>query len=238
MRRRERSCVSLTYLGHSSAFFCWCQVLEPRTKTIFVFACRLLSSLHQVSCLSAPLSSATPSRGCAWITSCSVSGSFLSIPSTRLSKQDEACPRHRSFHGACACGAVSYTIDCSLTKASICHCKTCQAWSGGVFIYVETKNAKISNEEYLTGSFCKTCGSSIYCKITASGPMECVLHFGAGTLQDWKSVKLDQEIFFDRKPAGYVRVMCSLLLHSASICFLHACCILCVVGISMEIARR
>lgn len=117
-----------------------------------------------------------------------------------------------SFSGACACGAVTYTIEESLKKASICHCKTCQAWSGGVFLYVETKNAQVNNKENLSvwkssewaeRAFCKTCGSSVYGRITAPGPMEGVYHFGAGTLQDWKDIKLDKEIFIDRKPDGY-----------------------------------
>lgn len=117
-----------------------------------------------------------------------------------------------SFTGSCACGAVTYALGDSLQKASICHCKTCQAWSGGVFVYVESRNATVNNQEHLTvwkssdrgeRAFCKTCGSSMYCRITAPGPMEGVYHFGAGTLQDWKDIVLDKEIFIDRKPQGY-----------------------------------
>lgn len=90
--------------------------------------------------------------------------------------------------------------------------QACQAWSGGVFVYVETKNAQVDNEDNLTvwkssdwaeRAFCKTCGSSVYCRVTAPGPMEGVYHFGAGTLADWKDSETNQEIFIDRKPNGY-----------------------------------
>jgi len=129
-------------------------------------------------------------------------------------------PRHyftsrnmSSFDGACACGAVTYTIqDDDLKEAAICHCKVCQAWSGGVFVYVASKHVDIKNKENLTTwnssdwaerAFCQTCGSSLYCKITAPGPMQGEHHFGAGTLKDWKDIKLKKEIFIDRKPNGY-----------------------------------
>lgn len=117
-----------------------------------------------------------------------------------------------SYEGACACGAVSYTIDEDLSEASICHCKTCQAWSGGVFVYVQSKKVEVKNQanvsvwkssEWGERGFCKTCGSNVYCRITAPGPMEGQYHIGAGTLKDWKGIKLTSQIFIDRKPDGY-----------------------------------
>jgi hypothetical protein len=45
--------------------------------------------------------------------------------------------------GSCACGAVTYTIQWSdpnnvlTNRASICHCTTCSAWSGGIYTYME-----------------------------------------------------------------------------------------------------
>jgi len=117
-----------------------------------------------------------------------------------------------SYEGACACGAVSYTITGEIKEASTCHCKTCQAWSGGVFVYVQSKHVQLNNEDKLTTwrssewaerAFCTTCGSSIYCRITAPGPLQGEYHIGAGTLKDWKGIKLDKQIFIDRKPDGY-----------------------------------
>lgn len=112
--------------------------------------------------------------------------------------------------GACACGKVTYTIPEELTEASICHCKLCQAWTGGIFIYVESKGVTFQGDlqiwnssEYVERANCSTCHSCIYCKITAPGPMQNMYHVAAGTLEDWKDIKLENEIFIDRKPAGY-----------------------------------
>lgn len=119
-----------------------------------------------------------------------------------------------SYTGSCACGAVQYTINDDLQQqASICHCTTCQAWSGGVFLYVASKNVQIrdpernvqiwKSSEWAERAFCRTCGSALYCRITAEGPMHGEYHVAAGTLTDWKDIQLQKEIFVDRKPAGY-----------------------------------
>lgn len=52
-------------------------------------------------------------------------------------------------------------------------------------------------------AFCKTCGSSIYYKVTAAGPLQGNYYFCPGGLDDWKDMKLNKEIYIDQKPAGY-----------------------------------
>lgn len=117
------------------------------------------------------------------------------------------------YEGACACGAVTYTIEGEIKQADVCHCTTCQACSGGVALLVAVTTPQVTlmgtenittwkSSDWAERGFCSTCGSSLYSLLTA-GPMQGYYYFGAGTLKDWKDIKLGGEYFIDRKPAGY-----------------------------------
>lgn len=116
--------------------------------------------------------------------------------------------------GKCVCGAVSYTVKKDVHEVGVCHCGMCRAWSGGVFIGLAAKKdeAEVKGEDNLTiftsspwaeRAFCSKCGSSMFYRVTAPGPMNGDFHFGAGTLDDWGDAKLSEEIFIDRKPDAY-----------------------------------
>ncbi|MEM7544903.1 MAG: GFA family protein [Pseudomonadota bacterium] len=119
-----------------------------------------------------------------------------------------------SLTGKCLCGAVSYTISKDQREVGACHCSSCQAWSGGVFIGIQAgkDEAVLTGEENLTifkssewaeRAFCSKCGSSLFYRVTAPGPMQGDFHFGAGTLTDWDGLAMNDEIFIDRKPDAY-----------------------------------
>lgn len=112
------------------------------------------------------------------------------------------------FEGKCACGQITYQILDKPKEVGICHCKICQAVSGGVYFFLETKQLKVQNEdkltkwpssEYCDRAFCSLCGSNLYCFIK---PMN-AYHVSPGSLADWKDLKLTHEIFIDRKPTCY-----------------------------------
>lgn len=116
--------------------------------------------------------------------------------------------------GKCACGAVRYRIDKDETEVGPCHCGTCRAWTGGVFIGLQAGRDEtvIEGEEHLTiwkssdwaeRGFCSKCGSSLFYRLTVPGPMQGEYHFGAGTLDDWGDLKIAGEIYIDKKPAAY-----------------------------------
>lgn len=119
------------------------------------------------------------------------------------------------YQGACACGKVTYVIQQALKSVSVCHCTTCQAWSGGIALYFEAQgdNVKVegkdnlsiwTSSEYCERAFCNVCGSSMYSRVTVAGPMENVHHFAAGTLKNWDGIDhIETEIFIDRKPDVY-----------------------------------
>lgn len=112
------------------------------------------------------------------------------------------------LQGKCACGKVTYKTNDDIKEVSICHCKICQAVSGGIYFYFEAKNLEITNKDNLTvwkssehaeRVFCSTCGSTVYCYIPALK----AYHVSPGTLDDWKDLKLTSQIFIDRKPVCY-----------------------------------
>jgi hypothetical protein len=117
--------------------------------------------------------------------------------------------------GACACGGVTYSIQQQEKSVSVCHCLMCQAWSGGIALYFEAAGSNVqvdgrnnltiwTSSEYCERAFCKICGSSMYSRVTVSGPMENVHHFAAGTLHNWEGIDhIETECFSDRKPSVY-----------------------------------
>ena len=115
---------------------------------------------------------------------------------------------------SCLCGAVTIDIPKAPDTAGACHCSMCRKWSGGVYLGVHLKpgDATISGEDNIacyTSSdwaercFCKTCGTNLFYRVTAPGPMHGDLHMGLGLLDDPSGIALTEEIFIDLKPEGY-----------------------------------
>ena len=92
---------------------------------------------------------------------------------------DKQTPQPR-ISGSCLCGASKYTVS-QPTLANICHCKSCQKWTGSAFISQvwsskstlhlsesASENVRMyadSNTDSgntLNRHFCGTCGSSLY----------------------------------------------------------------------------
>ncbi|WP_299600492.1 GFA family protein [uncultured Tateyamaria sp.] len=119
-----------------------------------------------------------------------------------------------SRSGSCMCGAVKFTIAKPITETGACHCSMCRKWSGGVFLGVQVPKGgmQIEGEDNLTvytssewaeRAFCKHCGSSMFYRVTAPGPMNGDMHVGMGTFADASGIPLTGELFIDLKPDGY-----------------------------------
>lgn len=119
-----------------------------------------------------------------------------------------------SKSGGCMCGDVRFEIASDPKETGACHCGMCRKFSGGVYLGVEVAPAdmKITKEDGLAiytssawaeRAFCKTCGSSLFYRVTAQGPMKGTCHVGLGSFDDPAGVALTGEIFIDRKPDGY-----------------------------------
>lgn len=116
--------------------------------------------------------------------------------------------------GGCLCGAVRYRIAAVPDHADACHCGMCRKWSGGVFLAVavapgdlifenEDNLACYPSSDWAERAFCKTCGSSLFYRLTVPGPHRGACHVGIGSLDDPSDLPLVSEIFIDEKPDGY-----------------------------------
>ena len=114
--------------------------------------------------------------------------------------------------GSCLCRAVTFEILEEVRETGACHCMICRKWSGGVYLAVEVAagNLRVSGEvQAYTSStwaercFCPKCGSSLWYRLTAEGPMQGTYHLAFGTLDDRDDVRMQGEIFVDRKPDAY-----------------------------------
>lgn len=119
-----------------------------------------------------------------------------------------------SHTGSCMCGAVRFTISVPVTETAACHCSMCRKWSGGVFMALQLPAdvVKIEGEDaikvftssaWAERAFCGTCGSNLFYRVTAEGPMQGEIHLAMGVLDDPTGVALSTELFIDLKPAGY-----------------------------------
>lgn len=111
--------------------------------------------------------------------------------------------------GACLCGAIRYTAEADVHDTHSCHCKDCQAWTGGIGLAVRaTSPVKVEGEDHLgiykssdygERAFCKACGSSLFWRMQ-DGSMNMIF---AGSISDKSSLKLAGQIFIDSKPDYY-----------------------------------
>lgn len=116
--------------------------------------------------------------------------------------------------GGCLCGAVRYGITAPVDHLDVCHCAMCRKHSGGIATTVAVQPDQIdwtgtdhigvySSSEWAERGFCKTCGSSLFWRMTAEGPAQGYLSLSAGTLDDLTGLPLKTEIYIDHKPGGY-----------------------------------
>lgn len=116
--------------------------------------------------------------------------------------------------GGCLCGAVKYTLNRTPEAVGACHCSMCRKWSGGIYLGIEVppdgvsfsgaENLRVyTSSPWAERAFCKTCGSSVYYRVTAPGPHEGTYHFGYGTMNGATDLPLTGELFIDNKPGGY-----------------------------------
>ena len=116
--------------------------------------------------------------------------------------------------GSCLCGAVTYEINSDPSDAGACHCGMCRKWTGGINVAVEAAPDQITingaenittypSSDWGERSFCSTCGSSLWYRVTAPGPLNGTRFVGLGTIDDPRGIAVTSEIFIDRKPSGY-----------------------------------
>ncbi|MFK7987404.1 MAG: GFA family protein [Sandaracinaceae bacterium] len=116
--------------------------------------------------------------------------------------------------GRCLCKAVSFTLATPPTNYSACHCGMCRRMSGGVQFGVQTQPGEITwqgeeslktypSSQWAERGFCGTCGSSLFWRMTAPGPMNGMTVIAGGALDSLDGMTFDSEIYIDSKPESH-----------------------------------
>lgn len=119
-----------------------------------------------------------------------------------------------SKSGSCLCGEVEYELAEEPTSYGACHCGMCRKFSGGIELGIQVppggvrfvptdKLAIYESSEWAERGFCMLCGSSIFWRLTAEGPMQGMFSIAAGTLEDMSGMTFDAEVYIDCKPASH-----------------------------------
>lgn len=116
--------------------------------------------------------------------------------------------------GGCLCGKVRYRLADAPEGYGACHCAMCRKFSGGIELGIEVGPGGITWEgeesigvyvssDWAERGFCKICGSSLFWRLTAEGPMQGLLSVSAGSLDSLDGLELTREVYIDAKPAGH-----------------------------------
>lgn len=115
--------------------------------------------------------------------------------------------------GGCLCGAVKIAVTAPPHGLGACHCSMCRRWTGLAFVGFGVAQADLRVEgaehvatypssDWAERCFCRTCGSTLWYHLTIPG--ETVTHFvAAGLLDDLSGMRIEHELFFDKKPDAF-----------------------------------
>jgi len=112
------------------------------------------------------------------------------------------------------CGAVRYELADTPGEYAACHCAMCRKFSGGILLGLEVPPGGLAwqgkdNVQTYTSSdwaergFCKICGTSLFWRLTAPGPMQGLLSLSAGSLDDMTGLNFAAEVYIDAKPDSH-----------------------------------
>ena len=116
--------------------------------------------------------------------------------------------------GGCLCGRVRYRLADQPKGYGACHCTMCRKFSGGIELGLEVPPGGVvwegeehirtfPSSEWAERGFCANCGSSLFWRLTAEGPMRGLMSLSAGTLDSLDGLELTHEVYVDHKPAGH-----------------------------------
>lgn len=114
--------------------------------------------------------------------------------------------------GTCMCGAVTVTMTPARPALSVCHCDMCRAWTSSAFMAIpaDPDSLEVSgpvrvftSSPWAERAFCDTCGSALWYRITADGPMHGQSQVAAGLFDNAGGLSPKLELYIDKKPTGY-----------------------------------
>jgi hypothetical protein len=116
--------------------------------------------------------------------------------------------------GGCQCGAVRFELAQAPAEYGACHCSICRKVGGGVALSAMvhpggatwTSSASLktfASSEWAERGFCGECGSSLFWRLSAPGPMQGLMYLSVGALDDMGDMPMTSEVFIDHKPDSY-----------------------------------
>jgi hypothetical protein len=116
--------------------------------------------------------------------------------------------------GGCMCGAVRFTAKDVPGTFGACHCEMCRRWTGSAMLGVTVPGGGITWEgeahiktlqssDWAERAWCQRCGTPLYYRVTADGPMSETVQLPIGLFDDPDGFTMTQEIFIDCKPDGF-----------------------------------
>ena len=116
--------------------------------------------------------------------------------------------------GGCLCGAVRFELTEEPREYGACHCQMCRKFSGGIELSLQVPPGGVTwtgedniqtyqSSDWAERGFCKTCGSSLFWRPTAEGPMQGLLSLSAGALDSFEGLTFASEVYTDHKPASH-----------------------------------
>ncbi|MBO9453287.1 GFA family protein [Tropicibacter sp. R16_0] len=115
------------------------------------------------------------------------------------------------LNGQCMCGAVSVTATPAKNAIGACHCDMCRRWTSSALMTFQAEPGyaalgpvkTYTSSDWAERAFCEVCGSALWYRMTAPGPMQGQTQMAAGLFENAGGSKLSLELFIDKKPEGY-----------------------------------
>ena len=107
---------------------------------------------------------------------------------------------------SCLCKSVEFEVNFTTPNYSVCHCKDCCKWTGGVFMSLsagkdlnfknEANIGRYSHSSWAERGFCKKCGTNLFYRMKKSNHYFLML----GLIDDEISLNFEEQQFIDEKP--------------------------------------
>ena len=107
---------------------------------------------------------------------------------------------------SCLCKSVEFEVNFATSNYSVCHCKDCHKWTGGVFMSLsggkdlnfknEAEIGRYSHSSWAERGFCKKCGTNLFYRMKKSNHYFLML----GVIDDEITLNFDEQQFIDEKP--------------------------------------
>ncbi len=106
----------------------------------------------------------------------------------------------------CLCKSVEFDVNFTTKNYSVCHCKDCHKWTGGVYMSLsagkdlsfknEAAIGRYSHSSWAERGFCKKCGTNLFYRMKKSNHYFLML----GLIDDEISLNFNEQQFIDEKP--------------------------------------